>query len=135
MKDSVTITIPSHPGYLSMVRDVTARFGEIHNLSEAVIADLKLGVDEACSNVIKYAYRGATEGEIVITLRIMGKDLEVIIEDEGVRADPACIEGRNLDDVRPGGLGLHLIKRAFHVYEFDEGRRSGNRLRLVRHLR
>ena len=59
----------------------------------------------------------------------------MIIEDSGLKADVASIKGRDLDDIRPGGLGVHLIKRACDVVEFDEKKKKGNRLRLVKYLK
>jgi serine/threonine-protein kinase RsbW len=60
------------------------------------------------------------------------KGFEVLIEDHGIKVQPESIEGRNLDDIRPGGLGVHLIKRAFDIVQFDQKRGKGNRVRLVR---
>ena len=134
MKDQVTVTIPSHPKYLSAVRSVTERMCRIYGTAEAAAEDVKLAVDEACSNVIKHAYKGDTANKIIVKFRTNQKGFEVIIEDTGLKADPAFIKGRDLDDVRPGGLGIHLIRRAFDVFEFDGRKRKGNRLRLVKHL-
>lgn len=132
MKDFVIVTIPSNPKYLSVIRSVTATMGGIYGFADKVIEEVKLAVDEACSNVIKYAYRGDTDQEIIIKF-ILQKGFEVVIEDRGIKANPELIEGRSLSDVRPGGLGIHLIKRAFDVFSFDEKRERGNRLRLIRH--
>lgn len=132
MKDFVIVTIPSNPKYLSVIRSVTATMGGIFGFADKVIEEVKLAVDEACSNVIKYAYRGDTNQEIIIKF-ILQKGFEVVIEDRGIKANPELIEGRSLSDVRPGGLGIHLIKRAFDVFSFDEERERGNRLRLIRH--
>lgn len=135
MKDSVVITISSHPKYLCLVRDVTSRTGLIHGMPEADIETIKLAVDEACSNVIKYAYNGDTTQEIAVQFRITDRGLEVIIDDNGVKANPELIEGRDLEDVRPGGLGVHLIKRAFDVVSFDEKKEKGNRLILIKYIK
>lgn len=132
MKEWTTVTIPSHPQYLSLVRAVTVKMGELYGMGGAATEDVKLAVDEACSNVIKHAYRGETDKKIVVKFRIIRKGFEVIIEDKGLKAYPELIEGRSLNDVRPGGLGVHLIKRAFDVVVFDDKRKKGNRLRLIR---
>jgi anti-sigma regulatory factor (Ser/Thr protein kinase) len=109
--------------------------GQLCEMSPSVIEDVKLAVDEACTNVIKYAYEGKTDEKIVIEFSITEKGFEVIIEDNGEKADPECMKGRDLQDVRPGGLGLHLIKRAFDIIAFDDKKKTGNRLMLVRHLK
>lgn len=134
MKDSVTITIPSHPKYLSAVRDVTVRMAGISGVSETTTEELKLAVDEACANVIKHAYHGDAGGKIVVRFKVTPKKFTVVIDDGGEKTDPARVVGRSLTDVRPGGLGVHFIKKTFDVFEFDPKRARGNRLRLIKHL-
>jgi len=134
MKEYAAITVPSNPKYLSVIRSVTAAMAGLYGMADRVRDDVKLAVDEACSNVIKYAYRGDTGKKIVVKFFI-AKAFEVVIEDSGIKARPECIEGRNLDDVRPGGLGVHFIRRTFDVFAFDKERKKGNRLRLIRHRR
>ncbi len=135
MKDSAVIIIPSHPRYLSVVRAVTVRMGELCGMADAELEDVKLAVDEACSNVIKYAYGGNTDKRIVVRFKITQKGFEVVIEDSGLKADIDSLKGRSLSDVRPGGLGIHLIRRAFDVVDFDDKKKRGNRLRLIRYMK
>lgn len=134
MKDSVTITIPSHPKYLSIVRSVTVKMAQIYEITEPLTEDMKLAVDEACANVIKHAYRGDRTKKIVLKYKITKKSFNVIIEDNGVKAQTDLIKGRNLDDIRPGGLGIHFIKRVFDVFQFDEKKKKGNRLILIKSM-
>jgi serine/threonine-protein kinase RsbW len=134
MKDSVTITIPSHPKYLSIVRSVTGKMAQIHEITESLTEDMKLAVDEACANVIKHAYRGDITKKIVLKYKITKKSFNVIIEDSGIKAQTDLIKGRSLDDIRPGGLGIHFIKRVFDVFQFDETKKKGNRLILIKSM-
>ena len=127
--------MPSHPKYLSVVREVTAKMGQMHDLGEEIVEQIRLAVDEACANVIKYAYRDSADKRIVVRYRVDRERFEVVIEDTGIKADPREIMGRKLEEVRPGGLGIHLIKRCFDVFEFDGRKKIGNRLRLVRYLK
>lgn len=132
MKNPVTLKIRSHPRYLSLVRDVTARFCVTSGLDEETTGQIKLAVDEACSNVIKYAYHGDTSKEIVVKYASSQKQISIIIEDSGEKADPKKIRGRDLEDVRPGGLGMHFIRRVFDLVEFDVKKVRGNRLLLMK---
>lgn len=134
MKDSVTITIPSHPKYLSIVRSVTGKMAQIYEITEPLTEDMKLAVDEACANVIKHAYRGDRTKKISLKYKITKKSFNVIIEDSGIKAQTDLIKGRNLDDIRPGGLGIHFIKRVFDVFQFDETKKKGNRLILIKSM-
>jgi len=108
--------------------------GVQNKVDHTVIEHMEHAVDEACSNVIKHAYEGDPGKQIGVTLRVSPEAFEVIIEDSGLKADVASIRGRDLDEIRPGGLGVHLIKRACDVVEFDEKKKEGNRLRLVKYL-
>lgn len=133
MRDAAVITIPSDPKYLCIVRAAAGKMADICGFDEGAAGDIQLAVDEACSNVIKYAYGGDAGKKIVVRFRTSVKGFEVLVEDDGIKADPGCIRGRDLDDVRPGGLGVHLIKRTFDIVEFDSRKKKGNRLRLVRY--
>ncbi len=135
IRDSAIITIPSHPKFLSLVREVTVTMGNLHGIDATALEHIKLAVDEVCSNVIRHAYLGDTRKKIVVKYRVTVKRFEVIIEDSGIKARPASVEGRDLDDVRPGGLGVHFIRRAFDIFEFDEKKKKGNRTRLVLNLK
>jgi len=132
MKTVVTVKVQSHPRYLSLIRDVTARFCMVCGLNEETSGQIKLAVDEACSNVIKYAYHGDTSKKIVVKYGTWQKRIIIIVEDSGEKADPEKIQGRDLDDVRPGGLGMHFIRRVFDRVEFDAKKVKGNRLLLMK---
>ena len=129
------ITVPSAPKYLCLIRDVTARLGASAGLEEQVINTLKLAIDEACTNIIKHTYKGGTGKKIRVQYRITKEAFEAVIEDSGKKVNPELLQGRDLDDVRPGGLGIHFIKRAFDVVAYDERKKKGNRLRLVKYLK
>jgi len=133
VEDSVTITVPSHPKYLSVVRAVTARMAQLHEMTETVIDDIKLAVDEACSNVIKHAYKGQTGRKITLKYTIQQGTFTVSIDDNGMKLAIEQMKGRSLDDVRPGGLGVHFIRRVFDVVELDDRKRRGNRLILIKY--
>ena len=125
----------SQPKNLCEDREVTARIGLMHDIAGETMEQIKLAVDEACANVLKYAYRGKADKLIVVRYKVDDERFEVIIEDSGIKADPGVIMGRRLEEVRPGGLGVHFIKRCFDVFEFDGKKKIGNRLRLVRYLK
>lgn len=135
MKDSVVVTIPSQAKYLSVVRAATVNIGKLYGMDEPVIEDVKLAVDEACSNVIKHAYKGNPSRKIVVKYRAIQDRFEVIIEDNGMKGRMELMKGRSLDDIRPGGLGIHFIRRVFDVFEFDEKKKDGNRLILIKYMK
>lgn len=135
MRDSAIITIPSHPKYLSIVRVVTGKMAELSGMAESAVEDVKLAVDEACSNVIKHAYKGNVNQKIVLRFKTSPKGFEVIIEDNGLKAHPESLVGRDLEDIKPGGLGIHFIKKVFDIFVLDEKKKKGNRLRLLKYMK
>ena len=61
------------------------------------------------------------------------RGLEIVLSDSGVTVDPRKLRGRPLDEIRPGGLGLHFMKQSMDVVEFR--RKNGkNLLRMVKYL-
>jgi anti-sigma regulatory factor (Ser/Thr protein kinase) len=65
------------------------------------VADVRLAVSEAATNVVMHAYAEA-EGELAVTATVGGGELEIVIGDTGT----GFVEGRD----SPGlGIGLSII--------------------------
>lgn len=126
------LTIPADARWLAIVRAAITKACELAAFPPTETGHIVLAVDEACSNVIKYAYKHDPFQKIVLTVKVSDRRLEVFVDDEGPRVRLEDLQGRSLDDVRPGGLGMHLIRRAFDTVAFDGRKRRGNRLKLVR---
>ncbi|MCG6552344.1 MAG: ATP-binding protein, partial [Candidatus Magnetominusculus sp. LBB02] len=129
----IVITIPSHPRHLSIVRAAALLAAEIYGMTTAEAEDIRHAVDEACSNVIKYAYKCDCTRKITVKFQETQTTFQVTIEDAGCKASMDDIKIRELDEIRPGGLGIHFIKKAFDVVAFDKKKRTGNRLLLTRY--
>lgn len=134
MRNLIIITIPSHPRYLSIVRAVSGKIAELSGIPDSEVEDVKLAIDEACSNVIKHAYKGDVNQMIILRFKTSSKNFEVTIDDNGIKANPDSLKGRDLEDIRPGGLGIHFIKKVFNIFELDEKKKKGNRLRLLKYI-
>jgi len=130
----------SNPEALCLVRAMLDRAAETLNFHPAERRAIVRSVDEALANVIKHAYEGKSGMPIVVTFRrLCGQNqktcagIEVLLEDEGVAVNPAKLKGRALEDIRPGGLGLHFMRQSMDEVEF--GRKHGkNQLRMVKYL-
>jgi anti-sigma regulatory factor (Ser/Thr protein kinase) len=138
---SVKLEVPSHPRVLSIVRSTVQQFAAVVGFDETESRSIVLAVDEALANVIRHAYQGREDQGIELACNLMCSrsdgdpdGLEFILEDRGTPADPEQLKGRELDDVRPGGLGLHLINSIMDEVQYQPlpGR---NRLRLVKTLK
>ncbi len=114
------------------VRDISIEMG----FNEEEVSQIALAVGESLANVIQHSYQGACDKPIDIRLEVDHQDssaiLRVVIRDFGKQVDPACIQGRPLEEVRPGGLGVHIIRTIMDetIYERADG--GGMRLTMVK---
>ena len=107
------IEFSSHAGNLSLVRRFVRQFLVSEGCGESLIELMVLGIDEACTNIIRYAYGNADDQWIRLTLQRTGNLVRCRLRDYGCRICLEKMNGRELEIVRPGGLGLHLIRQAF----------------------
>ncbi len=113
------LSFASDPRELGEVRRFVRSF--LEECGEEIAADhdlLVLGVDEACTNVIRHAYQGATGKPIQLHLEADELELRFRLRDFAGPLQMDKLQSRELDEVRPGGLGLHLMKRVFDNVEF-----------------
>jgi anti-sigma regulatory factor (Ser/Thr protein kinase) len=99
---------------LCAIRACVERFAANAGFDEEHQGRIALAVDEAVANIIRHGYRGRDDGPILLRLQTLhGGGMRVELEDEGERFDPAAIAPRDLSEVRPGGLGIHIIRSTF----------------------
>ena len=135
MSETIEIKIPSEPKFLKIIRSAINHLSEIAGFSPDETNNITLAVDEACSNIIKHAYCGSTDQPIHVLCNLYEDHIEIVLRDFGKKADINEIKSRKLDDVRPGGLGVHLIKSVMDIVNYDNNFEQGNQLRLVKFVR
>ena len=91
-----------------------------------------MAVDEACTNIIRHCYGGDCHGHIELELQVGEDRLVIILRDEGTPFNPDQVPDRNLDEVRPGGLGLHLIHEIMDEVIYQPGPAAGTELVLTK---
>ena len=127
------IEFASHPANLSLVRDFIRQFLKPFAFSESEKDLVVLGLDEACTNVIRYAYHHEPNQLICLVCEEIEVGVRFRLRDYGTQADPTKLQGRPLDLVQPGGLGIHLIRRAFNQVDYNL-KKDGTELVLEKHL-
>jgi anti-sigma regulatory factor (Ser/Thr protein kinase) len=137
VRPCVRLTIPSIPRYLAVIRAAVGCMAGQEGLSAEIIDKLVLATDEALSNVIKHGYDGHPAGQIVMILRPVSSidkgGLDIVILDRGKSIDPAAICGRDLADLRPGGLGVHIIRSVMDKVQYRRRSGGGMLLRMVKY--
>jgi len=131
----------SDPVMLGVVRGALTGLTERLGFPDAECRAVVRAIDEALTNIIRHSYHGRTDQPIEASFRTIRVQhdgaqkaaLEILLEDQGARVDRAKLHGRALEDVRPGGLGLHFIRQSVDTVEFRH-RKGKNQLRLVKFL-
>jgi anti-sigma regulatory factor (Ser/Thr protein kinase) len=127
------IEFASHPANLSLVRDFIRQFLKPFPFPESEKDLVVLGLDEACTNVIRYAYLHEPNQLICLVCEEITTGVRFRLRDYGKQCDPTKLQGRPLDLVQPGGLGIHLIRRAFNQVDYNL-KKEGTELVLEKHL-
>lgn len=85
---------------------------------DGLAGDIVIGIDEACQNIIRHAYGGDCDEPIELEMRIDGDELVVRLRDNAPTVDAARIAPRELDDLRPGGLGTHFMREIMDSVDY-----------------
>ena len=109
--DDVRLSLPARPENIAVIRHVLAAFAEAVKLPDGMIEDLRLAVTEACTNVVRHAYKDGV-GAIEISIRPERGGLRVVVADHGHGLGPS-------PDKRGPGLGLPLIAALADAVEFE----------------
>jgi anti-sigma regulatory factor (Ser/Thr protein kinase) len=136
--EPVKITVSSNPSHIAMVRSAVESFGDHHGFTREQSERIGLAVNEAVANVIKHGYRGDVNQEIEITIQMFDDDnrkgIKVVIRDHGLQVDPNSIKGRDLEKIRPGGLGVHIIKSVMDEVSYRCQPQGGMELTMIKFL-
>ncbi|OGH56496.1 MAG: hypothetical protein A3G34_11490 [Candidatus Lindowbacteria bacterium RIFCSPLOWO2_12_FULL_62_27] len=106
----------------------------------SIIYRIILAVEEACSNIIRHAYRKHEPKTICVDIEATPQKMNIVIRDVGKAFDfqkyPARAVAQNAIRRRSkGGYGIHLIKSLVDNYEYIRSDNGENHLRLVKRLR
>ncbi|MEE9240581.1 MAG: ATP-binding protein [bacterium] len=128
------IEIPSDPACLRIVRSSVESLCGMAGMDEMACSKIVLAVDEACSNIIRHSYEGATDKPIICEGKIEEDTLFITLQDFGKKVDHSKIQPRELADVRPGGLGMHFIREVMDTVKFEDCGEEGTRLILEKRV-
>lgn len=128
-------SIPARSDQMGKMRAAVRECVLACGCSETPTADIVLAIDEACQNIIRHAYKGDPDDVIELTISREGESLIFDLMDHAPEIDPSKVKPRDLDDVRPGGLGTHFIRKVMDQADFlPRPGGTGNLLRMVRRI-
>jgi serine/threonine-protein kinase RsbW len=108
------LRVKSKTENLSLIRDFVSEKALDAGLPVTVVEKIMLAVDEACTNIIKHAYKSSPEGEITLNVEYDEEKFTITIIDYGKSFNPESIPQPDLQkyyrEHKVGGLGIYLMK-------------------------
>lgn len=143
--EHIRIEMLSQPRYLSGVRTLVSAVAQRLGFDESQCGQIALAVDEALCNVIRHGYERSPKGKIWVKIwpvddeageacqgaaldapldqhRPRAGGIKIVIEDMARQVDPSEIKSRDLAEVRPGGLGVHIIREIMDEVVYEQRR-------------
>ncbi len=138
MRNQHQITRSAEPESLSILREFIEKACKQHKrIDDHICYDLKLAVDEACTNIITHGYAGMNPGSIILSLEMAPNKVVVTITDFGHRFEPgeasAPDVAAGLEDLPMGGFGLFFIYQTMDEINY-ETTEDGNHLTFIKQL-
>lgn len=135
------VELRAEPTYLAGVRQLVAGVCQRLGFDEKACSQVALAVDEALANVIRHGYGCPCDRPIWVSISPRaGADgaapgIHVVIEDEARHVEVCDLKGRDLNDPKPGGLGVHIIRQVMDEVEYAKRSPCGMKLTMIKHNR
>ena len=128
---TVRLTIPARAEYITLCRLALTGIARVRDLSDELLADLKLALTEAASNSVRHAYTGQEQAGVVeIRYELLPDRLVIEVSDEGEGFDPGDADGPP-EELSEGGLGIAIIRAIADEVEIGtQPGGKGSRLRF-----
>ena len=114
-------------------REVFEKLHIEQNLKE----ELVLAIAEAAQNIVKHAFKNNADANelMVVQISCENNKLQIAFYDRGTPVDPNKVKHREIDNVKPGGLGTFFIQEIMDAVEFRDGKKPWiNHLVLTKQL-
>jgi serine/threonine-protein kinase RsbW len=123
----------SHTANLALMRNFVRRFLDNFPFSDRERTLMVLGVDEACTNIIRHAYHLRDDQPIALSLEARPDSVCLRLRDYGKQPPPEALTPPRRDVIKPGGFGLHMMRGAFDQVDYIL-RPRGTELVLTKNL-
>lgn len=132
------ICCAAEPNSLPIMRGyIDATCDRFPHISAQACYDLKLAVDEACTNVIQYGYAGMNPGTLILAFEIEPTCVSLTITDFGRPFEPSEPEAPDIQTQyelgSAHGFGLFFIYQAMDEIDYETSE-AGNVLSFLKRL-
>ena len=105
-------------------------------LSDVEVYAVKLAVDEAVTNIIEHGYGQECPSRIDVTCEFLNDGLKVVIYDDAEPFDPSLVPepeiNVSLDEIKPRGLGIFLMRKMMDEVTYESSTAMGNTLTMIK---
>jgi anti-sigma regulatory factor (Ser/Thr protein kinase) len=123
MNIKLTLLMQNRVGDLIELTNKADEFMQSHQLPLEIIYKVNLILEEALTNIIKYAYKDTLAHDIRIEMTLKEHELIVEFQDDGEEFDPISAPTPETPDSISespiGGLGIHLVKQMADGVEYN----------------
>jgi serine/threonine-protein kinase RsbW len=125
----VRLTLPARAEGVAVVRQALAGMADALAVDAEVLADMKMAVSEACTNVVVHAYED-DDGVLEVDMAASEVGLTIRVRDHGSGIRPQAAHTQD----RPAlGLGLPLIAALTDAFEVRGGTGEGTEVKMTFH--
>ncbi|HEX2865810.1 MAG TPA: ATP-binding protein [Ignavibacteriales bacterium] len=132
------LVVKSTTDNLALIRDFTKSAARKCGFTEETVDKIALAVDEACTNVIKHAYKYSPEGDIIVNISVNHNKMAVSITDHGTNFDPALVPEPDVKKYyrqhKIGGLGIYLMRKLMDEVNFSSVQGTKNQVVLIKYF-
>jgi serine/threonine-protein kinase RsbW len=123
----VRLTMPARAEGVAVVRQALAGMADALAVDAAVLADMKMAVSEACTNVVVHAYDGS-DGMLEVDMSADDVGLTIRVRDHGRGIQPQVTHAREVPAL---GLGLPLIAALSDTFEVQGAEGEGTEVLMT----
>ena len=133
----VRLELLSQPRFLAAARAMVNNIAQRLGFADMLCGQISLAVDEALCNIINHGYDRKPDGHIWLSIWAIDEEpqgLRIVIEDRAKQVDPTSIRSRDLDEIRPGGLGVFIIREIMDDVRYEKRDCGGMRLTMLKRV-
>lgn len=109
----------------------------VPGVTDEILYDIQLAVDEASTNIINHGYAGMDPGSIILDLEIEPSKLTIALTDFGHTFEPGSAPLPDVDapigEREMGGFGLFFIQQSVDRMDY-RATEDGNTMTLTKYL-
>ncbi|PCI08793.1 hypothetical protein COB72_07545 [bacterium] len=137
-RPEIELKLISDPMYLCGARELVGCIAKRIGFNDMDCSKIALAVDEALANIIRHGYNKSFDKPIWIGINPIKPEgdsiggIVITIDDEAKQVEPCMMKGRELEDIKPGGLGVHIIQEVMDEVRYEKRETIGMRMIMTK---